>query len=215
MRIDHLVWWCGDLPEGERQFTQWLDAGPVFGGVHPGEGTRNALVSLSPETYIEILGRDPAQPAASIEAEVRGLAGAGLYHFAMGGVDLRTLKDRAAAAGLNGSGIVTGGRTLPNGSALSWSLFGVRDHGFGALAPFFIDWNDSEHPAKTAPRGGRLVRVEAATPDPAGLSRVYEALGIAIPVREAPSPSLAVTIASSKGEFTLRTLEPCPRGYVI
>jgi hypothetical protein len=215
MRIDHLVWWCGDLPEGERQFAQWLDAAPAFGGVHPGEGTRNALVSLSPETYIEILGRDPAQPESAIEAEVRGLAGAGLYHFAMGGVDLRTLKDRAEAAGLTGSGIVTGGRTLPDGRPLSWSLYGVRDHGFGALAPFFIDWNRSDHPAGTAPRGGRLLRVEAATPDPAGLRRLYEALGVAIPVRRADQPSLAVTIASSKGERTLHTLQPCPRGYVI
>jgi catechol 2,3-dioxygenase-like lactoylglutathione lyase family enzyme len=215
MRIDHLVWYCADLAEGERWFTQALGVAPKFGGVHPGEGTRNALLSLSPETYIEILGRDPAQPETAIEAEVRALEGAGLYHFAMGGVDLQALKDRARAAGLSGSAIVTGGRTLPNGNALRWSLYGVHDHGFGALVPFFIDWTGSEHPALSAPRGGRLVRIEAATPDAAGLSRLYAALGIDIKVHEAPRPSLAVTIEGKGGPVTLRTLEPCPRGYII
>lgn len=37
MRIDHLVWWCADLAEGERRFTEWLGVAPAFGGVHPGE----------------------------------------------------------------------------------------------------------------------------------------------------------------------------------
>lgn len=215
MRIDHLVWWCADLAEGERRFTEWLGVAPAFGGVHPGEGTRNALVALAPETYVEILGRDPAQPEGALDPEVRALAGAGLYHFAMSGVDPRSLQDRAAAAGLVGSGIVTGGRTLPNSERLSWSLFGVRDHGFGALVPFFIDWTGSKHPALSAPRGGRLLAVEAATPDPAGLGRVYDALGVAIPVRHAAKPSLAVTVEGPAGPVTLATLEPCPRGYVI
>jgi hypothetical protein len=215
MRIDHLVWYCADLAEGERQFMAWMDAAPAYGGVHPGEGTRNALLSLAPDAYIEILGRDPAQPESNLDPEIRALQRPGLYHFAMAGEDLRVLKERADAARLKGSGIVTGGRTLPDGRWLGWSLFGVRDHGFGALVPFFIDWTGSEHPAKAAPRGGRFVGAEARTPDAAGLRAVYGAFGIDIPVHEAAQPSLAVTVESSKGRRILETVEPLRRGYVI
>ncbi|MFO1091368.1 MAG: VOC family protein [Hyphomicrobiales bacterium] len=215
MRIDHLVWYTADLADGERQFTRWMDAAPAYGGVHPGEGTRNALVSLADDAYIEILARDPAQSETAVDPEVRGLDRAGLYHFAMSGEDLRVLKSRGEGAGLSGSGIVTGGRTLPDGRWLGWSLFGLRDHGFGALVPFFIDWTGSEHPAKGAPRGGRLISAEARTPDVRGLRAVYAALGIAIPVVHAARPSLAVTIENSKGRCVLETVEPLRRGYVI
>src|SRR5205085_4075681 len=99
---------------------------PAYGGVHPGEGTRNALISLSDSTYVEILGRDPAQPETNLDPEIRALTGSGLYHWAAGGVDLGELRQRAIKAGLNGTELVTGGRTLPNGIPIDWKLFFVR-----------------------------------------------------------------------------------------
>lgn len=50
MRVDHLVWYCADLAEGERYFAERMDHGSVYGGVHPGEGTANRLLSLSDAT---------------------------------------------------------------------------------------------------------------------------------------------------------------------
>ena len=164
MRVDHLVWYCADLAEGERYFAERMDRGSVYGGVHPGEGTANRLLSLSDATYLEILGRDPAQAETSLAPEIRGLSGSGLYHWAIGGVDLSELRQRASAAGLAGSELVTGGRTLPDGRWLGWKCFGLHNHRFGALVPFFIDWMDSEHPAKTAPRGGSLAALKCSRP---------------------------------------------------
>ena len=74
MRIDHLVWYCADLAEGERYFAERMDRASIYGGVHPGEGTANRLLSLSDATYLEILGRDPAQAETSLAPEVRGLS---------------------------------------------------------------------------------------------------------------------------------------------
>jgi hypothetical protein len=215
MRIDHIVWYCADLDQGRRFFSTCMDAAPVYGGIHPGEGTRNALVSLGDQTYVEILGRDPEQPESSLEGEVRQLRGAGIYHWAAGDADLEDLRARAAEAGLDGSDLATGGRTLPNGGWLGWRWFCLKNHGFGSLVPFFIDWMDSAHPGKTAPRGGRVVGVEAFTPDPVRLESIYRVLGLEIPVTQSASSGLAVTIASNRGQQTLRMFDPTPRGYVI
>ncbi len=78
MRIDHLVWYCADLAEGERYFAERMDRASIYGGVHPGEGTANRLLSLSDATYLEILGRDPAQAETSLApGSSRALVGQG------------------------------------------------------------------------------------------------------------------------------------------
>ncbi|HUR42678.1 MAG TPA: VOC family protein [Aestuariivirga sp.] len=215
MRADHLVWYCANLAEGGRYFTERMDHPPAYGGVHPGEGTGNRLLSLSDKAYLEILGRDPAQPESALAPEIRGLKGHGLYHWAVGDVDLGALRHRVQAAGLTGGDLVEGGRTLPNGKWLGWKCFGLHNHPFGALVPFFIDWMESEHPAKTAPRGGRLKSIEVFSPEAKKLRKLYDILRLEIAVKEGASPGLAATIASGSGEHVLRMFDPVPQGYVI
>jgi hypothetical protein len=105
MRIDHLVWYSADLAAGQHHFAERMDAAPLYGGgEHPGEGTANAVMALGPTTYLEILGRDPGQTEEGLDPEVKGLSGSGLYHWAVGGVDLATIAARAAGAGLRAAG---------------------------------------------------------------------------------------------------------------
>ncbi len=215
MRVDHLVWYCADLVEGGRYFAERMDRGSAYGGVHPGEGTANRLLSLSDATYLEILGRDPAQAEANLAPEIRSLSGSGLYHWAVGGVDLSELRQKAIAAGFARSDLVTGGRALPNGSWLGWKCFGIHNHGFGALVPFFIDWMDSEHPAKTAPRGGSLAGVEVFSPQAEKLRNLYGILGLGISVTKAVAPGFSATLESRSGQHVLRMFDPVPQGYVI
>ncbi|WP_196503546.1 VOC family protein [Aestuariivirga litoralis] len=215
MRVDHLVWYCADLAEGERIFAETMDVPSAYGGEHPGGGTANRLLSLSDTTYLEILGRDPGQPESNLYPELRGVSGHGLYHWAIGGMDLEALRSKAVAAGLAHSDLVSGGRTLPNGNWLGWTCFGINDHGFGALVPFFIDWQDSEHPAKTAPRGGKLVGVEVFSPKAAELRKLFDALGLDIKVTEAAKPGLTASIESRFGTQLLRMFDPVPPGFSI
>jgi len=100
MRIDHLVWYDANLEQGRGYFAERLAAAPAFGGSHPGEGTANYLASLGDDTYLEILGQDPAQADASLDSEIAALAGSGLYHWACGGIPISDLAARAEAAGL-------------------------------------------------------------------------------------------------------------------
>jgi Glyoxalase-like domain len=215
MKIDHLVWYCADLDQGARYFADRMDCEPAYGGVHPDEGTRNCLVSLAECTYLEIVAADPAQPATNLDGELRRLAGSGLYHWAASGIDLETVRQRALSSGLDGSGMVTGGRSLPGGGRLSWKLFGLRNHGFGALLPFFIDWMDSEHPAKTAPRGGELVKIEVVSPAAGPLRAIYRVFELNIDVTGGPVSGFQATVASRKGRQILRMFDPVPRGFSI
>lgn len=215
MQVDHLVWYTADAQAGQQHFAERMDARPAFGGVHPGEGTCNHLLSLGDRTYVEILGRDPDQDDSRLDPEVASLAGHGLYHWAISGIDLSEVRQRALSAGLQGSALVTGGRRLPDGNWLGWQCFGLHGHAFGALVPFFIDWTDSTHPAMTAPRGGSLSEVDVFSPAAEQLGAIFAALGIGITVRHAEKPGLAVTLQSRRGAHVLRMFDPIPRGYVI
>lgn len=214
MRVDHLVWYAGNLADGEQHLAA-LDSAPAYGGVHPGEGTCNSLLSLGPATYLEILARDPAQPASTLDPEIAGLPASGLYHWAAGGVDLAALAARVRTAGLAASDVVSGGRTKPDGSWLGWKLFGIRDHGFGALVPFFIDWGEGAHPAATAPRGGRLARIELVSPQAAALGDLFRTLGLDLPVSEGERPRILASLEGQSGTVRLESFDPLPRGYVI
>ena len=216
MRIDHLVWYSPILADGERYFTDRMDCAPAYGGVHPGDGTRNSLMSVGETTYVEILARDPAQDSsASLDRELAGLKGQGLYHWAVGGVDLGGIIDRASRSSYEVSEIVNGGRRLPNGNWLGWRCAGFRNHGFGALVPFFIDWTDCAHPASSAPRGGRFGKIEFFSPQAARLSDLFQTLGLELPVTMRDRPGIVVTLEARGGPQVLDSFDPLPRGFVI
>lgn len=215
MRVDHLVWYNADLAEGRRYFASHLDAEPLYGGEHPGEGTANAVVSLGPSSYLEILGRDVKQGEKGLDPEVAVLRGAGIYHWAVGGVDLAALSRRAAAAGLDGGALVPGGRIKPDGKRLEWVCWGLRGHGFGSLIPFFIDWRGSEHPALSAPRGGRIAAFEVHTPDADRVRGIFDVLELDVRVVTDDTPAVVATLESSRGLTKLASFSPLPIGYVI
>src|SRR6478672_9201720 len=81
--VDHVLLGAPDLDKAIAWFEARTGVKPVFGGIHPGRGTRNALASLGPRQYLEIIAPDPAQKAFNFQIDLRKLAAPKVVNWAV------------------------------------------------------------------------------------------------------------------------------------
>jgi hypothetical protein len=99
----------------------------------------------------------------------------------------------------------SGGRATPNGRTLTWRLTDPDTVIADGVAPFFIDWGDTPHPASTASRAGTLLELHGVHPDAAGVRRTFEVLGIRdVAVGAADAPRLLARIETPGGVVEIR-----------
>ncbi|HEU0175849.1 MAG TPA: VOC family protein [Blastocatellia bacterium] len=205
-RIDHLVYATPDLNRGVEEIEKLLGVRATPGGRHPGRGTRNALITLGPATYLEIIAPDPEQPPPTTPRSfgIDGLKESRLVAWAAKGVDLERLRDEAARKGARLGEVTSGSRRRTDGVLLSWRYTDPRTVLADGLVPFFIDWGQSPHPATTAAPGASLVALRAEHPDAQRVRRLLRELGLDLPVQSGAKPALVATIDSPRGRVELR-----------
>ena len=202
--VDHIQVAASDLAAGSRAVADLTGVTPKVGGVHPGRGTANALMSLGPRTYLEVITPAPGQPATTPMAqELAGVKGVGVRTFAVAASDLDAVAAAARKAGLDVEGPAPGSRQTPEGQLLRWRALNLTSADFGLFIPFFIDWGDTVHPATTSPAGVRFTRLRVIHPKAAELRRIYAALGLDIEVSPGAEPQMILEIAGPKGEATI------------
>jgi hypothetical protein len=204
IELDHLMWGAPTLAAGMEEAERIFGVAPAPGGVHPGLGTCNALLSLGDRVYLEVIAPDPDQALEGTFGErLAGLEGCGLITWAAGSPNLAGLADRAVGLGLSARGPVATERKTPDGALLRWELLFLGGHRFPGLVPFFIDWLDTPHPAIANPRAGTLRSLEIGTPDAAALNDLFSGLGIGIAAVEDEPAGLTALIETSSGELRL------------
>jgi hypothetical protein len=176
--FDHLVIGIRSLDEGIEQFEKLTGVRPAVGGQHPGRGTENALVSLGPGAYLEILAPQPGVQLSDADARLSGLDRLTIVTWAVAVEDAIAAATALNAAGFGTTPAKRGSRVTPAGARLEWTVFKLAA-GATSMAPFFIQWSEStRHPSGTAPEGCVLERLAVREPEPGRLRVVLDALGV-------------------------------------
>jgi hypothetical protein len=205
--LDHLLLGVADLDAGIEWLEQRTGVRAVVGGVHPGRGTRNALMALSGRQYLEILAPDPAQ-AGGGRPDLRALAAPRLITWAALSTDVNGLASRVKAAGLSTGGPRPGSRARPDGRLIEWTTLGL-DSTFelGGIdpIPFFIQWAAaSPHPSQDSPKGCALASLEFEHPQAERVRDTLAHAGIDATVRRATAAALEARIETPKGPVVLK-----------
>jgi hypothetical protein len=201
--LDHILLGCSDLDGGIDFVEKHTGVRAAFGGVHPGRGTRNALLSLGERHYLEIIAPDPQQGGAPDHYGLLKLTEPRLVGWAAHPGDLSELTTRLRNANIAFDGPNPGSRKRPDGLILQWKTLNLKDDHAGLL-PFFIEWSaDTVHPSADSPAGCHIVGFEIATPEPEQLSKTMAILGLDVRIAKAEKAQLRATIAGPKGELVL------------
>ncbi len=174
LEIDHLLIAAPDLQSGSDFVKQQLGVAPVTGGVHPGMGTRNALLGLGDDSYLEVIAPDPLQsPELAMSAFLAGLESPALMWWAVRCAALDQVEIRVRQLGLNIVSKQPGSRSLPDGSELHWRVLLAEAEDLGSALPFFIEWQDmSMHPARNLPAAGKLSSMQITHPNAGQLQAI-------------------------------------------
>lgn len=204
-KLDHILLGCSELNRGISFVEQNLGVKAMFGGVHPGRGTQNALLSLGKRHYLEIIAPDPAQPGSKSarRSQLEELSEPRLVEWAAHPGDLSSFSKRLQQVGLTFEGPTPGSRKRPDGPLLQWQTLTLNDDASGLL-PFFIEWSaNSPHPSTDAPAGCHLIRFELATPEPDQLAETLKLLSLDVTVVKGQTPQLRARFAGPKGTLEL------------
>lgn len=201
--LDHIILGCNDLDAGVEYVYQRTGVRAAPGGVHPGAGTINALLSLGALRYLEIIAPDPSQAASTDPRHVASLKSPALVGWALHRRDVQKFAAVLQGEGIECVGPKPGSRARPDGTTLRWASLTLKDDEDGVL-PFFIEWDsNSLHPSVDAPAGCRLTDLWLSTSDPAALRALTTKLQLDVQIRQSHELRLAATIVGPKGSLQL------------
>lgn len=194
--LDHLVIAARTLAEGQAWLEDRLGVAMSPGGEHPKFGTHNALLSLGPDSYLEVIAVDPRAPAPS---RPRWL-----------GLDTPELRERLE----NGPALihwVANVPALPPGPEVlelsrgdnQWALTVPADGSLpgGGVRPSLIAWHTPPPPTRLPDVGVRLTSLRLGTPEPDRLRAWLDAVQFAgeVEIHAAPQPELGATLETPHG----------------
>jgi len=204
--LDHIVYAVPDLARAVTDLEQRLGVRATPGGKHTGLGTHNALLSLSDESYIEVIGPDPEQQLPTVPRPfgIDALTGPRLVTWLAKATDLDQQVEQARARGYALGRITPMHRDLPDGTRIAWRLAIPAQPLGDGLVPGLIEWHTALHPAKNSARGCTLVELHGEHPQPETVRPILAAMGLVLDIRPGAVPALVATLDTPKGRTVLR-----------
>lgn len=203
--LDHLVVAAVNLQEGIDYISNRLGIPPQSGGQHLRMGTHNALLSMGPSCYLEVIAIDPSLPDPERsrwfgldqqETQQRLGRTPFLLHWVARTTDIYAAKEIAPQMF---------GEVIPmSRKQLDWLITVPEDgslHGEGTV-PSLIQWQTTTLPSTQLPDHGlRLELLEISSPTPETIKPVLEQMNLTagISVYSGDKPSLSATIKTPTG----------------
>ena len=203
--LDHILVGSPDLEKGIAFIEERTGVRAAFGGVHPGAGTQNALLSLGKNRYLEIIAPDPKQPNTEDKRNLRTLEEPVLVGWAQHPGDIEAFAQRLKSEGVEVVGPKPGSRKRPDGRVLNWKTLALKDDGDG-LFPFFIEWGPGTiHPSIDAPQGCTLELFEAIATEQTLVPLRHRAgqLNLDLKLNSGRTPHLHAIVAGPKGRLDI------------
>lgn len=201
--IDHLVYAVPDLAAAVEHLAARTGVRAAAGGSHPGWGTHNAVVSLGPRTYLELVAPDPALPHPDRPRPfgLDAATGPRLAGWALAVADITATVARARSAGLDLGAPYEMSRRRPDGVTLRWRL--TPPTGEDPVVPFLVEWATAEHPAGTTAASATLRTLTASHPDAEAVTAGLRALGADLDIHPGPVAELLAVVAGPAGSVRL------------
>ena len=209
--IDHLLIATPELELGCKYIFEQFGVEPIIGGSHPGKGTRNALLGLEDDIYIEILAPDPHQAAdLPLGQYLRGLEQTTLMWWAARCRDFDALAGRLQQHDVEILSRGPWSRRLPDGRELEWELLIPGASAFQAALPFFIHWGEmTQHPSRNLPVCGALNSLHISHPANEELRQI---LGPCYQTGHEPGKKLQAELTIGGKSIHLATPDEFPPG---
>jgi hypothetical protein len=203
--LDHILYAGPDRDGMIEDFARLSGVRAGIGGVHPGLGTHNALVSLGPHCYFELIATDPAQDVPGSMGDLfRRYDSPRLFAYMVRASDLEGIRDVLAEQGI-AADLFAASRQTPDGRTLRWRLLMPDDNRFGNCLPKFIDWLDTPLPGGSAVPGCSLIDFHVGHPDAHALSELLGRLDIAIDLAAADRPCLRARLRTPNGVLIMNS----------
>jgi len=204
--IDHIVYSVLDLDSAVEHIADSLGISPSFGGFHKTKGTKNALLDIGNETYLELLAIDndndkiPAPRWMGIDL----ISAPKITRWAVTSntllrdvVNLKNIVPQLAE-------VEQGQRTTADNTLIKWQLSQPLPTPEVELLPFFIAWDKEEkHPTTFLNKGCLLKTFYATHPQPQSMRETLKKIGIDLEIKPSDTIGIHATIEGPKGMITI------------
>jgi hypothetical protein len=162
LELDHIALAVTDLDSAGTILRDGFGLASYAGGAHRSGATANRIVPLHGGAYLELIQVIDAVAAAADPLGTRVAQGIEAPDAALIAWAVRTSEIDAVASRL-GIATTAMGRSLPDGTRLSWRVAGIVAALESRYLPFFIEWDQPElHPSLVAaPHGVEAPRIQA------------------------------------------------------
>ncbi len=205
-KIDHIVYCVPNLNEAIELLENKLGVRAVVGGQHLSQGTKNALIYLGDEIYLEILAIDESN--TTIDSPrwmgIDLVDTAKITRWAIKAEDINT-DSRLLSEYQKDMGKVSGGsRKMTNGNTLTWQIAMPLESPEIEVVPFVTDWTKSKnHPTDSLDHQCKLLELRLNHPNPEEIQNLFIQMAIDIKIYKSTKPSIEIIIQCPNGTLQL------------